>query len=280
MKTIFSKGREYARRTKSTNKEVNHSVRSTFPLLSIALFAICICAAVFAPVAGAVKLGMLYMYADNGKKSGRADGNVYMRNGRIRAMRVPSLVRNAYTMGVRSFFASLSAGFRSLTQSQINAWNGFSYSNSDVFGRSKEVKGKQAFVGLNQNLNNIGAATIDNPPVSVATGAQDVDTVDISVGDAEITLGGIGAPIGGCTNLLFATSPVSAGVSRPSKSAFRIFYNTTNLSTPTASQLYTAYVTKFGEPAEGKKIFFAIQGINNTTGQSAPGRVISNVVVA
>src|SRR5262245_32873673 len=80
-------------------------------------------------------LCMLYLWANNGKMSGRADGNVYMRNGRTRGFRVPSLVRNAYTSLVRSIFTGFSQAFSNLTSDQILSWDNFSYVKSNRFAQ-------------------------------------------------------------------------------------------------------------------------------------------------
>jgi hypothetical protein len=281
MKPIFHKGIAYARQTRTTATKSLSSFVGNLSPLTLALLLVCIMAATFAPVIGAAKIAMLYMYADNGKKSGRADGNVYMRNGRIRAMRVPSLVRNGYTTGVRSLFASFSSSFRSLGTGVIKAWNAFSYSNSDVFGRAKTVSGKQAFVGLNQNLSNIGAPTIDAPPTLAGASAQTAAGMTISIGDATIAFDEYGAANAEMHYLVFATAPQSTGVSRPSASAFRIITSQTNLSTGgNDALLYAAYVTKFGEPPLGSQVFITWKGINKTTGEAIAGEVFSAQVTA
>src|SRR6266704_3936690 len=52
---------------------------------------------------------MLYSVANNGKFSGRADGNVYMANGRTRAYKKPRRVLNANTESVKAILAFFSS---------------------------------------------------------------------------------------------------------------------------------------------------------------------------
>src|SRR5260221_2388636 len=127
------------------------------------------------PFAGAAASGSFaarYLFANDGKMSGRTSGDVKMRNGRSRAMALPSLVRNAYTTAIRSSFASFSPGFRVLTPTQIAMWNNFSYRHSDRFANTINVKGKMAYIGINQNLTDIASAPITDPVAFVGVTEQ------------------------------------------------------------------------------------------------------------
>ncbi len=222
---------------------------------------------------------MLYLMADNGKKSGRADGNVYMRNGRIRGFKVPALVQNAYTQTQRSSLSALSAAFRVLTAGQIAAWNATrGFFTSDRFGRSVEMTGKTLFVSLNTNIFNIGGTLITDPPLA---GAVNGITNLITVAPTAIAfpLSFSPAPTdASVTHLIYATIGMSAGVSKPSKSSFRLVSTLAPAST-SPKNIFTPYSLKFGAPVVGQKYFVKLIPINTTTGQSGAAIVNSGLAV-
>lgn len=221
---------------------------------------------------------ILYIFAFDGKVSGRMDGNVLMRNGRGRGFVVPSLVQNGYTAGVRSLLAQLSQGFRGLTQAQIAAWNSFEMTVSNRFGQSKIIKGKACYVRLNANLINVGGTPISDPPVledvagitSLSFTATAPNTMPLTFSptptDANVA------------HLVFATANLSPGISRPSKSAFRLI-DVIAGGTATGVAEGANFVTKFGSLVAGDKVFVKLVPVNFTTGQAGVGIIASAVVV-
>lgn len=231
-------------------------------------------------VFAAVKMAMLYSVANNGKFSGRADGNVYMRNGRTRGMKIPALVRNTFTMFVRSTLASLSSAWRGLTEEQREGWQNFEYQNSDRFGNAISVKGKTAYVGLNQNLAMIAVDANQDAPTPAGANAQSAGSIAMDNSDAEITFNDTSTAVSGNWALVSATAPLSTGVSRPSKSAFRIIGFAADLDSYSGATSYADYVAKFGAPPAGSKVFISIRGINSTTGEAVAGVQLSCIVTA
>lgn len=233
----------------------------------------------FAP---AVALAGLYIFADNGKKSGRADGNVYMRNGRTRGFKVPALVRNSYTMTQRGIFAVLSAAYRGLTPAEIDAWMNFSYQSSNRFGQAITIRGKQAYVALNANLIDTGNATLTSPPVLTDVPAiMTVSAVNMDASAGTMTFAFSASPTdANITHLLFATKPLSNGITRPSKSAYRLVDLVPSGST-TPYDFASAYITKFGAitSSAGNKVFIQLYGVQNNTGQKIPSVGASGVIV-
>ena len=226
-------------------------------------------------VAG-VKTAMLYSIADNGRKSGRADGNVYMRNGRVRGMRVPALVRNAYTATARGIFSSFSSGWASLTSAQQRAWIDFIGFTSDRFGRQVEVKGKTAYVRLNVNLANTVQAAITDPPIDTAVESVILTAVTIDLSDTSMEVA-YDATVAGKAYIM-ATAPLRSGIYRPSQSAFRLI----GTFDPTAAgpvDVWTSYVAKFGTPPVGSKIFVQVVNVN-LGGIASPRTQSDGIVVA
>lgn len=213
---------------------------------------------------------MLYLLANNGLLSGRASGNVYQRNGRVRGFKVPSLVQNAYTGAVRVRFGLNSSDWNSLSDAERDSWNNaVGYTTSDRFGRAIPLIGKQLFVSLNNNLAAVGIATIAEAPLpelvdsilSITTGVFDASsqTFPITYDPADVPAN--------TSVLLFATAPQSAGTSRPGSSKYRVIaVLPTTTSAPYAAG--SDYVTKFGVPAVGSKVFVKMLAINTVTGQA------------
>ena len=253
-------------------KEGIANIRQVKPLMWLLLI-IAGALAFLAPVGLAAK-AMLYLIADNGKKSGRASGNVYMRNGRVRGFVVPALVQNAYTTAARALLAQLSQGWSALTDANRLTWDSITWLfKSDRFGNPKLVKGKAAYVMLNANLVNVAQSPIADAPVA-SDGVAGVESVTVTPDQStgELNIGFSPTPTtAGITHLLFATAPFSAGVSRPSASRFRLI-DTILPATATPYDAASAYTTKFGSAWKdnagyvGAKIGILLKPINIITG--------------
>lgn len=216
---------------------------------------------------------ILYLFAFNGKVSGRMDGNVLMRNGRGRGFTVPALVRNAYTVLQRALLSSLSSGWAALTDGERDSWlNVTNVFKSDRFGQQKAVKGKSLFVERNQNLINVGEPTITSyipsdgvgaitaadPNIAVTTGVITTLTIDVEPDPTPA----------GQTTLVFATAQLGAGINRPGQSAFRLIGAQAGGSASPLNVL-AVYTAKYGAVAQsGTKIFFQLKPVNIETGQA------------
>lgn len=223
---------------------------------------------------------MLYQFANNGKLSGRASGNVYARNGRVRGMTVPKLVQNSNTQRVRSMFGTNSSSFRSLTADQIKAWNEASgFATVDRFGNEVNLTGKTLFVSLNQNLKLVGAAPITSPPTPVGViGLTMLDAQpDATNGDFIVDFLATPVPAGSAM-LISATAPVSKTITRPGRSAFRVVV-VKPAATPTNFDLWNDYIARFGTPAVGTRIFVRAIIVSTVTGQASASIVTDAIVV-
>lgn len=246
------------------------SVLAKLPKIILALIVGAILVAI-ANASGETATGtaMLYMLAENGKKSGRADGNVYMRNGRIRAMAIPRLVQNAFTGAARNAFGTLSSAFRSLTQSQQNSWiNATGFTTSDRFGRTVTITGKALYNWLNGNLAACGEDTLTTCPDPRAVDSVEITafSVDISDTEMEITLSTGAVPATSAIKV-FATAPQSNGINRPSASKYRLV----SVLAPGAAaphDIWTEYAARFGAPVAGQKVFIKTEAVLIATGQA------------
>lgn len=227
-------------------------------------------------------LAGLYILGNNGKQSGRRDGDVMMRNGVVRGFSVPALIQNGYTTARRAILSLLSTGYRALPQSDIATWvNATGFTKSNRFGQAFTVKGKELYVELNSNLYTIGGVLITGAPTSGAVNGIVVASLvaDASAGSLDLTFTATPTDAN-VVHAVFATAPLSAGVFKPGASAFRLI---TTIGASTASPLLagTAYTTKFGliTTKAGEKIFVKAVPINLTTGQAGAGIVASTVIV-
>lgn len=223
---------------------------------------------------------MLYQFANNGKLSGRASGNVYARNGRVRGMTVPKLVQNSNTQRVRSMFGSNSSAFRNLTSDQIREWNGVTgFTTVDRFGNEVVLTGKMLFVSLNQNLKLVGAATITSPPMPVGViGLTSLTAAPDNTGGT-FDIGFLPSPVPvGCSLLISATAPVSKTITRPGRSAFRDV-KVLPAGSITPADIWPEYVARFGTPAVGTRIFVRAIIVSTVTGQASASIVADAIVV-
>ena len=223
---------------------------------------------------------MLYQFANNGKLSGRASGNVYARNGRVRGMTVPKLVQNSNTQRVRSMFGSNSSAFRNLTEDQIREWNGVTgFTTVDRFGNEVVLSGKMLFVSLNQNLKLVGAAPLTTPPMPVGViGLTElVPQPDATAADFIVDFTATPVPANSAM-LISATAPVSKTITRPGRSAFRDVI-VLPAATATGHDIWGEYRARFGVPAVGTRIFVRAIIVSTVTGQASASIVADAIVV-
>lgn len=244
-----------------------------FPFVILAL--ICCCHA------GELSLSMLYLLANNGKLSGRADGNVYMRNGRVRGYVVPSLVQNAYTQLQRTQLALLSSAYRALSPTEQESWINLSgLFRSNRWGNPIEIKGKAAYVLLNMNLFNIGVNPLPTAPLLLSVPSITALAVASDKSDSTVDITFAPDPTDiDVLHLVYATACMSPGVYRPSSSRYRLIG--VILGGATGPELMGSnWLTKFGALTVGMKIFVKVIGINSGTGQASPAAIGSTIVVA
>lgn len=231
--------------------------------------------------AASTSFAILYLFAFNGKVSGRMDGNVLMRNGRGRGFAVPALIRNGATMTARGIFSVLSSSYRGLGVIVIDSWRAFQMDATNRFGQPFKVSGKDAYVRLNANLINIGQPTITNPPVLGAVdGITSVTNVALDGTLDTLFFDFAASPTAaGVSHKLFATRPLSAGVTRPSASEFRqIDVMPSGSVFPYDFSL--AYQNKYGSiiGQQSNKIFIQLYAVNEATGQMTPSVGASGVI--
>jgi len=203
---------------------------------------------------------------------GKIGGHVASKNRQgayLRTKVTPSNGQTSFQQGVRNLFTQLSQAWRSLTQNQRDSWNGAvaSFSKTDIFGDLRNPSGANLFQKLNNNLQSIGEAILNEAPLPVEVpNTSIIDITETAVtGEMNLVLSAAVAPDSALK--VFATAPMSPGKNFV-KSEFRaIAVLDAEESTPYSVD--GDYVAKFGSvPSVGQKVFFKVLPISTVSGQA------------
>lgn len=249
-------------------------------LIPMAIFFAAAAIMAFEPLYGSASLATLYIFANNGKVSGRMDGDVKMRNGVGRGFTVPALIQNGYTTAQRAVLSAVSSSWNGLTQAQMETWNNaIGFFKSNRFGQVFALKGKALYTSLNCNLVDVAQAPIQAAPLSTEVPGMTVLTGAAAAGAGTFTIAFSPTPTdAGVDTIIFATTQLSAGRFRPGASQFRIITVVVG-ATASPANIAAAYVSKFGALVAGTKIFIKAKPINSISGQ-AGGEIVASVIVA
>jgi hypothetical protein len=215
--------------------------------------------------------------------SGKIGGHVASRNragSYFRTKVTPVNPSTSFQQGIRNRLAGISQAWKALTAAQRIAWNAAvgDYSKTDVFGDLRNPSGFNLFQRLNNNLLTIGESQISDPPVPGAVYSMTSMSLAVVTGSPALTLTFAGAIPATDAVKLFATAPVSQGVSFV-KSEFRLIGILSNSDT-SPKVITTLYGAKFGAVTEnGLKVFVKAVPVNVATGQEGIGLVASAISV-
>src|SRR5690625_84038 len=213
---------------------------------------------------------------------GKLGGQVYSHNrggDYVRNNATPVNPQTPSQMAARAALALFSSMWSTLTQAQIAGWNAATenFPRTNIFGDSKKMSGKNLFTSLNRELELTGQTAImdASAPVPIAVPTS-VDTISV-IDDGTVTFSVNGTDAGD-TLVLLATPPVSAGTNFV-KNQLRVVSTMPATASPTSADIGTAYVAKFGTPAEGQKVFVGAYAVN-AVGQRSPQVVASTIATA
>ena len=207
---------------------------------------------------------------------GKISSTVFSKNAAgpmIRNRTTPINPRSTKQTARRQALAALSAGWRSLTQTQRDGWNSLasSYPRTDSLGQTIFLTGAQLYILCNSNLDLIGQTDIANAPTLpsfpvLATGA-------ITVSAAAFTVAFTPDPVPADLELVIrASAPISAGKSFVGKSDFR-FVESFAAADISPADINTSYEAVFGSKSGqvGQKVFveaFYVHVPSGIAGQS------------
>ena len=225
-----------------------------------------------------IKFGMMMTDA-----RGKLGGHVFTKaksGATIRTKVTPLNPKTSAQSEARSALGANSQAWRNLTEVQRLAWNSAAQeiSKTNAFGDTYFPSGKNYFTAVNNNLRNIGASVILNPPALIEMPGLTSVEVDFDFVAEQIDI----TPnfIGGDANTILvcnATSGQSAGRYNFS-GKYRKFNAYTAEALPQNSLIYDDYISKFGTPSAGQKVSFEFYLVNAVTGQVSP-RVTTTVLL-
>ena len=225
-----------------------------------------------------IKFGMMMTDA-----RGKLGGHVFTKaksGATIRTKVTPLNPKTSAQSEARSALGANSQAWRTLSETQRLAWNSAAQevSKTNAFGDTYFPSGKNYFTAVNNNLRNIGASNLANPPALIEMPGLTSVGVDFDLLAEQIDI----APnsFGDSENVMLvctATSGLSAGRYNFS-GKYRKFDGYALAGTPVNTVVYDAYVAKFGIPSAGQKVSFEFYLIHELTGQVSP-RVTTTVLL-
>ena len=214
---------------------------------------------------------------------GKLGGQVLSKNragSYVRTKVTPSNPQTVAQNLVRSRLTGFSQGWRGLTEAARNSWNAAvgSFPKNNVFGDSVTLSGAQLYIGLNAQLAAAGQTAIGTPPVPTGAAALLTLSGAASLGGTSFDVTFTPDPVpSGMTMIIEATAQVSAGKSNL-KSLYRQIA-TEAAAAASPSDIYAAYIAKFGTLIVGQKVGLRAKLVNNTTGEVS-GALTAVVIVA
>jgi hypothetical protein len=158
---------------------------------------------------------------------------------------------------IRTRFAALSAGWSGLTAAQRAGWADLAsgITRTDALGQQYTMSGSQCYMAINMCNLDAGNSVVADAPAKVSP---------VSLLTATIT------STGGTLAIAYTTTPLPAGArlfvyASPQRSAGRSYEGDLRLvhvsaaAAASPANILSAYITRFGAPVVGNKIFFSLQ---------------------
>jgi hypothetical protein len=214
---------------------------------------------------------------------GKIGGHVASKNrsgAYLRTKVTPVNRQTASQTTIRNRLANLSQAWRSLTENQRAAWNAAvsDFAKTNIFGDLVNPTGFNLYQRLNNNLIRIGESAIDTPPMPAAITDIVIGALTANGTTGAMSLAYTAGADAGSEVEIWATPPVSAGVSFV-KSEYRLIDQVT-ANTASPADIKTAYESKFGSIVglDGMKVFVKTVAISVTTGQAGVPQSTSAII--
>ncbi|HMG14044.1 MAG TPA: hypothetical protein VK590_01285 [Saprospiraceae bacterium] len=220
-----------------------------------------------------------YIFSDNGKKSGKADATVFMRNGVSRDWIYPNNTYSDLKQFQIECISFYSSQWQFLTQDEMILWQNYSYTHHDSFYNNIVVKGAQAFIGTNSNmaLKFLNNSTIyftspnqrSRPFENITNLSTSIDSVNYLITcDTSLVLRDVA---------LYTSDNLSPGVFKPRRCDF-YFCTFIDLNSGSAD-VTSAMSTRLGtSPISGSKIFTRLIPFDRVSGTYATAFQVSSIV--
>lgn len=207
---------------------------------------------------------------------GKLGGHVASKNrggAFLRTKVTPTNPSSFFQATVRAIFASITTGWSLLTDAQRISWNNAvsDFASTDIFGDLKNPSGKNLHQKLNQNLLLAGGSLINNAPAKMSFPEEVLESATIEIGVEQLSL--LGISIESAVKVVVSGTPVLTNGTTNAKNRFRqIFAASGNVIDP--SDVYTAYVYRFGTPSVGDNIQIGVQYVLSS-GQKSPMQTVT-----
>ena len=212
---------------------------------------------------------------------GKINGHVASKNrsgAYFRTKVTPTNPQTAAQSDARSRLAQFSQAWSGLNDGARIAWNAAvtSWMTNNIFGDGVMPSGKNLYTRLNANLDLVGAASLNVPPLPIATTSADISNMiaDVSANQIQFDFANADA---GQELVIEATAPQTPGTYNAS-GRFRVISTQTQDPAGTIN-VWSEYVAKFGGPVAGQKVFIRVKSIVASTGQNTPYMTLSAIVV-
>jgi hypothetical protein len=167
----------------------------------------------------------------------------------------------------RYYYAYLSRYWQSLLPSVQAAWSAWSegLNEYNVFGDRKNLSGFNAFMQVNVNFLIFGLAISAAPPTNMARAVLPDLSVDFNASASSFLTSSSFSNVPYLTRIrLYMSAPVSPGVTRYNGS-YR-FIKQRNSAGTLNFNVYSNYISAFGSAPIGKKIFYKVIQLNQSSG--------------
>ena len=223
-----------------------------------------------------VKFGMMMTDA-----RGKLGGQVFSKNRAGSFVRTKVTPANPNTQAqsqARALFSAISQQWSSLTQQVRDSFDAAvqDWARTDIFGDLRNPTGKNLFQRLNNQAQAAGLPPVVTLPAKLEMPDAIVSSADISVSGESIDLQGVDTSA--TTQIVvFATGALSAGT-KSAKNRLRQIYASAG-NTFTDTDVWTAYVDKYGAPEVGQNIQIGVKYVL-ASGQASPMQVLKADITA
>ena len=209
---------------------------------------------------------------------GTVGGNVFASNkggNYVRRYKKPTNANTAAQQNVRSLFGANSGEWRQLTENQRNSWTtgapNFPY--VDSLGETRIYSGQQLFNSLNNNLKQAGLNTLLVCPTPQSFTNISILTVSASVNNTALIIPlnfvDSGEVPTGFNLIIEATTILSAGISKPSKSLFKKIIILSDGEDTVTNNYISSYNSLFGSLVAGDVFFVSFKLVSYISGEAS-----------
>jgi len=180
----------------------------------------------------------------------------------------PIQPRSGLQRTVRADFSAHAKAWAGLGASVIAGFNALAktINKKDRFGQSVTLTGLQLFQSLSRNIDTVSGTPLSAVPASLDASTPGALTLVItSGGTPAFTVTPANYPATGESAAIYASPQLSPGRSYVGKN-YRLVLVVPYSGSPTAFNVLTNYVAKFGTLVSGKNIYVLVKNINTTTG--------------